>query len=253
MADVPLYKLLGGYRSSIPTYIAGGYYQEGKGLDELAAEMHENVAMGARAVKMKVGAAPIQEDVERVRVVREAIGPQTRLMIDANCAYKAREAVRLATLVEQYDIFWFEEPVMPDDYEGHRRVVEATSIPVATGENEYTLFGFRDLIEHRSASILNANATILGGVTEFMKVAALTQAHGLEIAPHGTQDIHIHLVTAIRNGLMLEFYRDTHDPMWKHIYLEPLMLNADGTVSPPAVPGIGLAPNYEALKPHRVA
>ncbi|HLT20285.1 MAG TPA: mandelate racemase/muconate lactonizing enzyme family protein [Thermomicrobiales bacterium] len=253
VAGLPLYKLLGGYRDRVPTYVAGGYYEEGKGLKELAAEMVENVEMGARAVKMKVGALSIREDVERVKTVREAIGPDVKLLLDANCAYRHYEAIQFAKRVEEYDPFWFEEPVAPDDYEGHRRLADATSIPIATGENEYTRYGFRDLIANQSAAILNADAKILGGVTEFMKVAALAQAHDLDIAPHGSQDIHVHLVAAISNGLILEFYRDTVDPMWGKIYHHTLTLNDDGTVSPPDVPGIGVDPNYEVLAPYRVA
>jgi L-alanine-DL-glutamate epimerase-like enolase superfamily enzyme len=252
LANMPLYKLLGGYRDRVPTYIAGGYYEPGKGLKELAAEMEESVRMGARAVKMKVGGAPMAEDVERVRVVRDAIGPAVTLMVDANCAYRAYEAIRLAVRIEPYDIFWFEEPVMPDDYEGHRKVARATSIPVATGENEYTRYGFRDLIRNDCAAILNPDVKVVGGVTEFMKVVALAQAADLHIAPHGSQDIHIHLTAAVANGLILEFYRDTIDPMWGRVYHNTLVLNDDGTVSPPNVPGIGLDPNYEALAPHRV-
>jgi D-arabinonate dehydratase len=252
-AGLPLYKLLGGYRDRVPTYIAGGYYEEGKGLRELAREMEENVELGARAIKMKVGAVPIREDVERVRVVREAIGPDVRLLVDANCAYRHYEAIQLARRIEDYDIFWFEEPVAPDDYEGHRKLAAATTIPIATGENEYTRYGFRDLIAHHAAAILNADAKILGGVTEFMKVAALAQAHDLDIAPHGSQDIHVHLVAAIANGLILEFYRDTVDPMWGKVYHHTLRLNDDGTVSPPDVPGIGADPNYEVLAPLRIA
>ena len=175
-ANLPLYKLLGGFRDRVPTYIAGGYYEEGKGLRELAREMEDNVRMGAKAVKMKVGAVPIAEDVARVRVAREAVGPNVKLMVDANCAYRYYEAIQLAKRIEEYDIFWFEEPVAPDDYDGHRKLAQATSIPIATGENEYTRYGFRDLIRHECAAILNADAKILGGVTEFMKVAALAQA-----------------------------------------------------------------------------
>lgn len=253
VAGLPLYKLLGGYRDSVPTYVAGGYYEEGKGLKELAAEMTENVEMGAKGVKIKVGAVSIREDVERVRVCREAIGPDVKLLLDANCAYRHYEAIQFAKRVEEYDPFWFEEPVAPDDYEGHRRLADATSIPIATGENEYTRYGFRDLIQHQSAAILNADAKILGGVTEFMKVAALAQAHDLDIAPHGSQDIHVHLVAAISNGLILEFYRDSVDPMWGKIYHDTLTLNDDGTVSPPDVPGIGVDPNYAELEPYRVA
>jgi L-alanine-DL-glutamate epimerase-like enolase superfamily enzyme len=253
VAGMPLYKLLGGFRDRMPTYIAGGYYEEGKGLGELAQEMIDNVEMGARAVKMKIGAVSIREDAERVKVVREAIGPDVKLLVDANCAYRAYQAIQIAKRIEEYDIFWFEEPVAPDDYDGHRRLAESTSIPIATGENEYTRYGFRDLIATGAVPILNADAKILGGVTEFMKVAALAQAHDLDIAPHGSQDIHIHLVSAISNGLILEFYRDSVDPMWGKMYHHTLRLNDDGTVSPPDVPGIGVDPNYEVLEPFRVA
>lgn len=251
-AGMPLYKLLGGFRNSVPTYIAGGYYEEGKGLNELAQEMRENVEMGARAIKMKVGAVSIREDVERVRVVREAIGPDVKLMVDANCAYKLYEAIQLAKKIEPYDPFWFEEPIAVDDYEGHRRLAESTSIPIATGENEYTRYGFRDLIERRAAAILNPDAIICGGITEFMKIAFLAQAYDIDIAPHGPQEVHVHLVAALSNGLVLEFYRDTVDPLWGKIYHHTLRLNDDGTVSPPDVPGIGIDPNYELLAPYRI-
>jgi D-arabinonate dehydratase len=252
VAGLPLYKLLGGYRDRVPAYIAGGYYQEGKGLEQLAEEMVEYVSWGARAVKMKIGALSIREDVERVRTVREAIGPDVKLLIDANCAYRYYEAVQLARQVQEYDPFWFEEPVAPDDYEGFRKLAEKTTIPLATGENEYTRYGFRDLIAQRAVPILNADAKILGGVTEFMKVAALAQAYDLDIAPHGAQEIHVHLVAAIVNGLILEFYPVRFDPMRAEIYPHPLELNDDGTVSPPDVPGVGVDVNDEALQPYRV-
>ncbi|MCZ6676802.1 MAG: mandelate racemase/muconate lactonizing enzyme family protein [Candidatus Poribacteria bacterium] len=252
VAGMPLYKLLGGYRDRVPTYIAGGYYEDGKGLKELAQEMIENVEMGAKAIKMKVGGASIREDVERVKTVREAIGPDVKLMVDANCAYRYYEAIQLARRIEEFDPFWFEEPVAPDDYEGHRKLAAVTTIPIATGENEYTRYGFRDLIAQQAVAILNADAIILGGVTEFMKVVALAQAYDLDIAPHGPQELHVHLVAAIANGLILEFYRDTVDPMWGKIYHHTLRLNDDGTVSPPSVPGIGIEPNYESLAPYRV-
>ncbi|MEE2752725.1 MAG: mandelate racemase/muconate lactonizing enzyme family protein [Candidatus Latescibacterota bacterium] len=252
IAGMPLFKMLGGYRDRVPTYIAGGYYEDGKGLKELQQEVSDHVDWGAKAVKMKVGAVSIREDVERVKAVREAIGPDVKMMVDANCAYRWYEAVQMATRIEEFDPFWFEEPVAADDYEGHRRIAEKTTIPLATGENEYTRYGFRDLIATGSVPILNADAKILGGVTEFMKVAALAQAHDLDIAPHGAQEIHIHLVSAIANGLILEFYPKRMDPMWGKVYNETLTLNDDGTVSPPEVPGIGIEPRYETLEPFRV-
>lgn len=253
VAGLPLYKLLGAYTSRVPTYIAGGYYAEGKGLKELAAELAAYVELGARAVKMKVGALPIAEDVARVRAAREAIGPAVKLMVDANCAYRPYEAIQLARRIEQYEPFWFEEPIAPDDYEGHRRIAQATSIPLASGENEYTRYGFRDLIATGAVPILNADATHCGGISEFMKIAALAQAHDLELAPHGEQEVHVHLVAALANGLMLEFYPAAFNPLAETMYRTPIRLNADGTVSPPEAPGLGIDPNDEVLGPYRVA
>ena len=182
----------------------------------------------------------------------EAVGPDVKLMVDANCAYRYYQAIQLAKRIEEYDVYWFEEPVAPDDYEGHAKLAEQTSIPIATGENEYTRYGFRDLIAHNAAVILNADAQILGGVTEFMKVAALAQAHDLDIAPHGDQNVHVHLVSAISNGLIVEYYRDSVDPMWRKMYQQTLLLNNDGTLSPPDRPGLGVEPNDAALAPYRV-
>lgn len=252
VAKMPLYKLLGGAVDRIPTYIAGGYYEEGKGLRELQKEMEDNVNMGAQAIKMKIGGVSIREDVERVKAVREAIGPDVKLLVDANCAYRVFEAIQIAKRMEEFDPYWFEEPLPPDDYRGHAQIARATSIPIATGENEYTRYGFRDLIASEGVAILNADAKILGGITEFMKVAAFAQAYDLTIAPHGAQEVHVHLVCAIQNGLLLEFYRDSVDPMWGKIYFETLSLNSDGTVSPSQTPGLGITPNYESLKPYRV-
>jgi|TARA_Y100000814_G_scaffold293630_1_gene276217 L-alanine-DL-glutamate epimerase-like enolase superfamily enzyme len=247
-----VHSLLGAYTDRIPAYIAGGYYEEGKGLTELATEMEENLALGAKAVKMKIGGVTIQEDVIRVAAVREAIGPTVKLLVDANNAYVAYEAIDIARRLEPYDVFWFEEPVAPDDYRGHARVARATSIPIATGENEYTRYGFRDLIEHEAAAIFNADAQILGGITEFMNVAALAASQDLHIAPHGAQEVHIHLVAAIPNGLMLEYYRETVDPLRGQIFKEELVLDEDGYVLVPDRPGLGITPDYDLLEPYRI-
>jgi L-alanine-DL-glutamate epimerase-like enolase superfamily enzyme len=214
--------------------------------------METNLELGAKAIKMTIGGVPINEDAERVRVVRQTIGPDIKLLVDANNAYTAYQAIALAHKIEPYEVFWFEEPVAPDDYRGHAQVARATSIPVATGENEYTRYGFRDLIAHEAASILNADAQVLGGISEFMQVAALAAAHDLHIAPHGAQEVHIHLVTAIANGLLLEVYRETVDPLRGQIFKEPLRLDREGYVTAPNRPGLGIEPNYELLERYRV-
>ena len=248
---IPLYKLLGGFTNKVEAYVAGGYYEPGKGLKELAEEMKSHLDIGARAVKMKIGGVPINEDVERVKVVREAIGKDIKLMVDANNAYRHYQAMEVARKIEEYDVFWFEEPVEPDDYEGSAIIAKSTSTPIAAGENEYTRYGFRDMINARSADILQPDALVLGGITEFMKIAALAQANDLDISPHGAQEVHIHLVSAIPNGLILEFYNDTVDPMWGKSYTETININ-DGYVSAPDLPGLGLELNKKELEKYRI-
>lgn len=252
VAGLPLFALLGGMRETIPTYVAGGYYSEGKGLDGLAEEMTGYVAVGARAVKMKVGALTPREDAERVRIVREAIGPDIRLMVDANCAYRYYDAVTFGRLIADYDVFWFEEPVQPDDYEGMRKIAAAVPVTLASGENEYTKHGFRDLIATQAVGILQPDARYTGGITEWMKIAAMAQAHSLPICPHGDQQAHLHLMAAIPNGLMIEYYPKEFDPMWGRVYLHTPELNRDGTVSVPTAPGNGCDPNEAELNRYRV-
>jgi L-alanine-DL-glutamate epimerase-like enolase superfamily enzyme len=251
-AGMPLYVMLGGYRSKIPTYITGGYYERDKGLRELERELASNVDAGAKAIKMKVGALSLREDAERVAVARRAVGPDVKLMVDANCAYSLPDAIRFAKMLEPHDIFWFEEPIGNDDYDGHRRLAESTFVPIASGENEYTRFGFRDLMQQRAVSILNPDALVMGGISEFMKVAAMAQAMNVDIAPHGPQELHVHLACAISNGLLLEFYGPAVDPMFGQVYLHTLALNDDGSVSAPEEPGTGIELNRASLERFRV-
>lgn len=251
-AGLPLYKLLGGFRTEIPIYMAGGYYGKDKGMSDLQEEFARYVELGARAVKMKVGALSIADDIARVKAVREAIGYEVALLLDANCAYRYYEAIQFAKRAEEFDPFWFEEAVQPDDYEGFKKIAAATSIPLATGENEYTKHGFRDLIATQAVGILNPDVRYMGGVTEFMKVAAMAQAHGLDIAPHGDQQAHLHLLGAIPNARFLEFYPEEVKPMSGRAYLNPPSLNPNGTVTIPDEPGAGLDPNFDALEPHRM-
>lgn len=252
-ANLPVYKLLGGFRQTIPAYMAGGYYAEGKGLKDLQEEMTSYVEAGARAIKMKIGLLSHREDIERVRAVRKAVGDDVKLMLDANCAYRTYEAVQIAQRLEEFDIFWFEEPVAPDDYEGFRRLSEMTTIPLAAGENEYTRYGFRDLIATGGVPILNPDAKIMGGITEATKVMALAQAHDLAVAPHGAQEVHIHLATAYSNSIILEYYPKNFDPMAGLRFTDPLMLDSDGNVRVLDLPGLGMEPAYANIEKYRVA
>lgn len=252
IANLPIYRLLGGHSRKIPTYVAGGYYAAGKGIKELQAEMAGHVERGAKAIKMKVGAVAIEEDVLRIKAVRETVGENVKVMIDANCAYSFNDAIRLAKKVEQYDIYWFEEACQPDDYAALSKIANATSIPLATGENEYTKHGFRDVIATQAVAFLQPDARYTGGATEFMKIAALAQAHGLAICPHGDQQVHLQLLGAIPNGHILEFYPPEVNPMFESIYKNAAVLNADGTVSLSEEPGLGCDP-ADGLDAYRIS
>jgi L-alanine-DL-glutamate epimerase-like enolase superfamily enzyme len=171
--NLPVYKILGACSDRIRVYAAGGYYEEGKGPRELAKEMEEYVKEGFRAVKMKIGGEPMRQDAERVRAVREAVGPDVDVMIDANNAWNAYDAIKFGRMVEKYDPYWFEEPVEPDDFAGCAEVRKALDIPIVAGENEFTRWGARDLIQANSADILNLDTVVSGGITEYRKIAAL--------------------------------------------------------------------------------
>ncbi len=251
VAGLPLATLLGGARDSAPCYIAGGYYEDGKSLGDLAAEMVGYVELGVHAVKMKVGRLSIQQDVERVAVVREAIGPDVALLVDANGSYSAAQAVRMAGELAQHDVYWFEEPVPPDDYAGIAQVARSSSVPVATGENESTLYGFRDLIAAGGIGFLNPDAEIAGGVSEFMKIAALAQAANVPIAPHGRQELHVQLVCAAPTGVMAEYYRPSVDPL--AFELNPAQPELrDGHLHVPDRPGHGMLLDERAVERYKV-
>ena len=252
-ANMPLYQLLGGYRDSVPCYIAGGYYAEGKGILELQKEMEEYISWGVRNVKMKVGVLSMKEDAERVKAVRQVIGDDVRLMVDANCAYCSYEAVEFSTMIEEYHPYWFEEPVMPDDYEGMRQFHDKSRIPLATGENEYTIYGFRDLIDQSRPDILNPDACSMGGITQYLKIASYAQAHNVIMSPHGQQQVHVHLDCAVPGVVMAEFYPPQYDAKIYDSFQSPLHFHPeDGTVSPGEKPGAGLDINEEFLKDYRV-
>ena len=247
IVDLPVWRLLGGYRRVVPAYAAGGYYAEGKGLDELAAEMVRHVENGYRAVKMKVGRLPIPEDVERVRAVREAIGPNVDLLVDANDAWTAPEAIRFGRAAEQYDLYWLEEPVSPDDLRGGRDVRRALDVPLATGEIEGTRWGFKDLIEQEAADIIQADGITCGGISEFRKIAAMASAYHLPVAPHGNERLVQHLVAGVSNGLTVECYPEFQG------YLADFVAPVDfrnGVIHLSDRPGLGLEVDWAAVERH---
>ena len=247
--DMPVYKVLGAYNKKIRVYAAGGYYEEGKSTADLVREMEGYVDEGFHAVKMKVGGAPFSVDVERVRAVREALGPGIDILIDANNKWRAYEAIRFGRAVEKYDMFWFEEPVEPDDFEGCAEVRQALDIPIVAGENEFTRWGCRDLITAGSADILNLDTVKAGGITEYRKIAALASAFHIPVAPHGSPHMAVHLLAATPNALIMETYpgvKSRFDPAL------PLFPVKDGYITVPDKPGLGIDIDPAIIKKYRV-
>ena len=247
----PVYKLLGGSRTEIPCYASGGYYAPtGEAdLEGLIDEMRSYVEDGYRAVKMKVGGLSIAEDVRRVSAVRDTIGPEVRLMLDANVAYDVPTAIAAARAFEPFDITWLEEPVQwYDPVFGLGQVAAATTIPIASGESELHRWGCRDLILHGGIRTMQFDATRAGGVTEWLRVAAYAASHGILMAPHHDPQVHGHLLGAVPNGHVQEvFPNPVRDPLWPDLFVgKPEIV--DGVLHLPDRPGFGFDLHPEALK-----
>jgi L-alanine-DL-glutamate epimerase-like enolase superfamily enzyme len=247
----PVWKLIGGTQDRVFAYAAGGYYEEGKGLRELCNEMESFVAAGFRAVKMKVGwpGVTLRQDAERVRAVREAIGPDVELMIDANNAWDAKTALKFGRMVEQYEPYWFEEPVHADDFRGGALLVSSLDVPIASGENEFTRWGARDLIESRAADIIQLDPNICGGISEWLKVAALASAYHLKVAPHGNPNIGSCCVAAVENGLITENYPNA----FNNPIMAPVDFRKDGYIYMSEKPGLGIEWDEKAIAAFRIS
>lgn len=183
--DLPIYQLLGGaFRQIIPVYGYGMMLQRVPDLlDRFAAESAAIAEHGFQAVKMKIGISP-EKDIELVKTVRQSIGPDIKLMVDANHAYTAREAIPLGRELEELGVYWFEEPVPSEDLQGYRDLCQALDMNIAGGEGEFTRWGFRDLIERRCVDVLQPEVCGLGGITEYQKVLALAHAHFVPVVNH---------------------------------------------------------------------
>lgn len=208
-AGKPVFKLLGGDDPAVPMYVAGGYYREGKGLNELAEECVTYRKHGYKALKVRVGGMSLVEDVERVRVIREAVGPDVKLMLDANEAYDSEMAIAAARVYEDLDIFWFEEPVAW--YEGNaglRRVSDAVDIDVAGGEQAATHWEAEEMARNGGITYMEFDSMRTGGPTEWLRVADACKRLDVQMAPHHGAHIHAHLVAAASNGLMVEAFPD---------------------------------------------
>lgn len=259
--DQPIHRLLGGpIRTEVPAYATGLYRRKGgEPAAYLAEEAAAYVAQGFKAVKLKVGFG-VEEDVRMTRTIRETIGPDIGLMIDANHAYDAVAAIRLGRAIEEYDIGWFEEPVPPEDIAGHLHVKAALKMPIAGGECEFTRYGFRDFLARHAVDIVQPDTCAAGGISECKKIADMASAHGIRYAPHvwGTGiaiAAGLQLLAVLPDSTppslapaepMLEFDRTEH-PIRQAILATPIE-QRNGRVAVPDGPGLGIEIDRGALE-----
>ncbi|MCL4370337.1 MAG: mandelate racemase/muconate lactonizing enzyme family protein [Chloroflexi bacterium] len=252
----PLWQILGGYREKVPAYVTCGFYSEGKGLDGLVEEAVRHVREGFTGIKIKVGKGSITENVDRVRAVREAVGDDVKLMVDANGAWDTLAAVHMVKKLEPFDLHWVEEPVAPDNLEGYQAVAAASSIPIAAGESDYTRYDFKELIQRKVVGVIQLDAARCGGVTEWMKIAHMAEAFGIPCAPHAVQELHVQLAAAVPNAIFVEYYSQDH-PLQRfldQLFLEPkeTKVQEAGYLLPPTRPGWGLQIDPRVVERHRV-
>jgi L-alanine-DL-glutamate epimerase-like enolase superfamily enzyme len=200
----PLWRLLGGHDPLVPAY-AGGIDLDFP-LDRLLRQTDDNLKKGFRAIKMKVGRPRLSEDLDRVRAMREHLGADFPLMVDANMRWSVDEAVRAARALCDHAVYWLEEPTIPDDVEGHRRIVRDGGLPIATGENLHSLYEFKQMIASGGVTFPEADVTNCGGVTAFIKIAHLAEAFNLPITSHGAHDVTLQLLAAVPNRSYLEVH-----------------------------------------------
>lgn len=246
----PLYRVFGQCKERVQAYASAGYYDRNKGPAELADEMKGYVSEGFNAVKMKLGVASVGDDVKRVEAVRNAIGEDIDLMLDANNAWDTSTAMRITRLLEEYNPYFLEEPVSTDNIEGSSRVAANTAIPIAGYETEYTRFGFRRLILAKAVGIIQPDPTWCGGLTECRKIANMASAWEIPCIPHtygaGISLLaSLHLIASIPNAPFLELGKD--DNPLRDGLLDPPLEVEKGCVLLPDKPGLGATLNPSVL------
>lgn len=253
-AGLPLYKYLGAVRTDrVPAYASGGYYLPGRTTRMLADEFAGFVAQGFKAVKIKVGRlTDPKEEETRVAAVRKRIGPDVILMLDANNAWSdLPTALRFMRVYERYNPYWIEEPFGPDDIDNHARLAAAIATPVATGEIEAGRWRYKELLVREAAAILQPDACVIGGITEFRRVAATAASFGVTIAPHWFHDLHAHLVAATPNARYVEYLPDDQILNFRRLVDTQLVLEG-GDILLPDRPGLGFDFSPDAVKRYSI-
>jgi L-talarate/galactarate dehydratase len=242
--DQPVSRLLGGHRDRVPTYASGALMRQFP-LDHVAKAGPRLVAKGFRQMKMQLalpGDPSPEVEVERTRVIRESVGDGIDLMCDINQRWDVRQAISIGSRIEPYHLYWLEDVVAHDDYAGLAAVAAALATPIAGGEYVYGAVPFRHMLEARSVDIVMIDVLRAGGITPWLKIAAMAQAFNLPVVSHLIPEIHVHLVAAISNGLTVEYMP------WSGALFEDVPQPVNGELAVPEKPGLGLSFDREAIK-----
>jgi L-alanine-DL-glutamate epimerase-like enolase superfamily enzyme len=244
-AGVPLWRLLGGHDSKVRAY-AGGidlYFP----IEQLLDQTQDNLDKGFRAIKMKVGRDRLSEDVARVGKMRKMLGDDFPLMVDANMRWSPEVAIRASRAFAEHDVFWLEEPTIPDDYTGHGRIARDGPVPIAAGENLRTVHEFQHLIAAGGVAFPEPDVSNCGGITGWMKIAHLAEANNLPVTSHGVHDLHVHLLAAVPN----KSYLEVHGFGLEKYIAEPLTI-VEGFATAPERPGHGVEFDWDGMDGFRL-
>jgi L-alanine-DL-glutamate epimerase-like enolase superfamily enzyme len=246
---LPLHHYLGAVvEDRVPAYASGGYYLDGKTPAKLGKEMESYVKQGFKAVKMKVGRLSPSEEEARVKAARKAIGEDVLLTLDANNAWRdLPTALEYVRRFEAYNPYWIEEPFSPDAIDLHAALARQTKINVATGEMEAGRWRFRELIDAGGVAILQSDAAVCGGITEWRRISAYADLKGVTVCPHWMHDLHAPLVAATPNARFVEFFLDDQVLNLRRLFNKQLTFK-NGDLILHKTPGLGFEFDEAAVK-----
>jgi L-alanine-DL-glutamate epimerase-like enolase superfamily enzyme len=232
-------KLLGTFREDVPCYNTSGGYLSSS-IDEVLHNVDVSLERGLGGIKLKVGQPELKKDIERVRTVRNHVGDAVPIMVDANQQWDYTTALRAGRQLDEFNLVWLEEPLNAYDYEGHARLAERLDTPIATGEMLSSVAECSELVKHRSVTFMQADVPRVGGITPFLKIAALSELALLKLAPHFVMEIHIHLGCAYPHEAWVEHIE------WLELAFNERLEIKDGRMQLPDRTGLGFSLSAQA-------